>query len=151
MTVAKRVEVVRLQLVRQSSFLYEPRRCSSPEAAYELFAPFVQDQPVEYLVVACLNNKNEVINVSTVSIGTVNQTIAIPREVIKVALLCNALSIIVCHNHVSNDVSPSEQDVIFTEKLKEACELVQLKLLDHLIIGFDGDYQSLKDLGLLGE
>lgn len=100
----KRIEVVSLQLVKENSFLYEPRICLSPEAAYQLFEPFIAKRATEHLIVASLNTKGEAVNVSTVHIGSVNQSLAIPREVVKVALLSNAVSMIIAHNHPGGSV-----------------------------------------------
>lgn len=149
MEVQKRVQLVSLCLVRESSFLFKHRSCVSPETAYQLFSQFIQDKATEHLMIACLNVKNEVVNVSTVSIGSVNQTIANIGEVIKVALLSNAVGIAVAHNHPSGHITPSIKDSAFTEKLKSACELMEIDLIDHLIIGSEGDYYSFREEGEL--
>lgn len=145
----KRIQIVSVQLVHESSFLFKPRRCTSPEILFKLFTPFVQSKATEHLVIACFNVRNEPLNISTVSIGNVSQTIAQPRELIQIALLSNASSIAICHNHPSNDVSPSNADLKFTQELEEACNLMRLNLLDHLIIGLDGEYHSFKEEGNL--
>lgn len=72
----KRVSIISVELVKESSFLYKSRRCSSPEAAYELFAPFVEKKDREHLVVAGLNTKAEPTMIHIAHIGTVNQSIA---------------------------------------------------------------------------
>ena len=149
MPVKKRVNVVSLQLIKESSFLYEPRKCSSPEDSYQLFSQFIEKKATEHLLVACLNTKGEVVNVSTVHVGSVNQSLAVPREIVKTALLSNALSIIICHNHPSGSTMPSENDLRFTENMKKACMLLQINLFDHLIISANGDYLSMKQEGLL--
>lgn len=143
----KRVNIVSVSLVRESSFLYEPRRCSSAVSAYQLFAPFVEDKDREHVVIAGLNTKHEPTIISVVHIGSVNQSIAIPRDILKPLLLSNAVSCIVCHNHPSSDPRPSANDIQFTKKLRSCCELLNIELLDHLIIGFEGNYLSLRAEG----
>jgi len=143
----KRVSIVSVSLVKESSFLYEPRRCSSAISAYQLFAPFVENKDREHVVIAGLNTKHEPTMISVVHIGSVNQSIAVPREILKPLLLSNAVSCIVCHNHPSSDPSPSANDIQFTKKLRSCCELLNIELLDHLIIGFEGRYLSLRAEG----
>lgn len=149
MIVKKRVNVVSLQLIKESSFLYKPRKCSSPEDSYQLFSQFIEKEATEHLLVACLNTKGEVVNISTVHVGSVNQSLAVPREIVETALLSNALSIIICHNHPSGSTMPSENDLRFTESMKNACMLLQINLFDQLIISANGDYLSMKQEGLL--
>ena len=145
----KRVSIVQVELVKESSFLYKSRFCSSPESAYELFAPFVEKKDREHLVVAGLNTKAEPTMIHVAHIGTVNQSIAMPREILKPLLLSNSVACIVCHNHPSGHVEPSETDIAFTRKLNEACELLNITLQDHLIIGSNGDYYSFRSEGHL--
>lgn len=149
MIVKKRVNVVSLQLIKESSFLYKPRKCSSPEDSYQLFSQFIEKEATEHLLVACLNTKGEVVNISTVHVGSVNQSLAVPREIVETALLSNALSIIICHNHPSGSTMPSENDLRFTKSMKNACMLLQINLFDQLIISANGDYLSMKQEGLL--
>lgn len=89
----------------------------------------------ENLVVICLNTKNEVTHLSTVFVGSLNQSIAHPREIFQRALLSNAARIVICHNHPSNNSKPSENDRLFTYRLKQCCEIMGIDLLDHIIVG----------------
>lgn len=132
----KRINIVSVSLVKESSFLYEPRRCSSAINAYQLFAPFVENKDREHVVIAGLNTKHEPTMISVVHIGSVNQSIAVPREILKPLLLSNAVSCIVCHNHPSSDPNSSANDIQFTKKLRFYFELLNIELLDYLIIGF---------------
>ncbi|KRL38356.1 JAB domain-containing protein [Liquorilactobacillus uvarum] len=133
---SKGVSVVSIKLIKEGSFLYEKRKCTTSQAAYGLFSSFIEDKANEQLVVAALNVKEEPVNISTVHIGTILSSMAIPRDVVRTAILSNAPSIIVVHNHPSGDTTPSKADISFTQELYKACELLQIKLLDHLIIGF---------------
>lgn len=96
---AKRVGIVSLKLVKEQSVLYETRVISNPYDAYKLIKNFLIDSDREKFVVACLDTKNQPVNISVVSIGSVNSAIVHPREVFKVAMLSNASKIICFHNH----------------------------------------------------
>lgn len=102
----------------------------------------------EHLVVICLNTKNEVTYISTVFVGSVNQSIAQPRDILQRALLSNAARIAICHNHPSNSPTPSENDKLFTYRLQECCEIMGIDFLDHIIVGRDC-YMSFREESLL--
>ncbi|WP_195513973.1 JAB domain-containing protein [Turicibacter sanguinis] len=146
--VAKRINIVSIKMVKESSFLYQTRTISSPKDAYEMIKEQLEGLDREQFIIACLNTKNEPTNISVVSVGTLNKAIVHPREVFKTAILSNAASIMAFHNHPSGDTTPSDQDIQLTHRLVEAGELLGIKLLDHLIIG-DGSFTSLKEKGYL--
>lgn len=91
-------------------------------------------QQQEHFICISLNGGHEIINIKIVSIGTVNKTIIHPREVFADPLKDRAVAVIVCHNHPSNNVQPSKEDIDVTTKLFEAAEILGIKLLDHIII-----------------
>ena len=146
--VAKRIDIVSIKMIKESSFLYQTRTISSPKDAYEMIKEQLEGLDREQFIIACLNTKNEPTNISVVSVGTLNKAIVHPREVFKTAILSNAASIMAFHNHPSGDTTPSQQDLQLTNRLYEAGELLGIKLLDHLIIG-DGSFTSLKEKGYL--
>ena len=146
--VAKRINIVSIKMVKESSFLYQTRQILSPNDAYEMIKEQLEGLDREQFIIACLNTKNEPINISVVSVGTLNKAIVHPREVFKTAILSNAASIMAFHNHPSGETTPSQQDIQLTNRLYEAGELLGIKLLDHLIIG-DGTFTSLKEKGYL--
>jgi DNA repair protein RadC len=115
----------------------------------ELFLTFLQETDREQFFLLCLNTKNEPTALHTVSIGSLDASIVHPREVFKVAILSNAASVIVAHNHPSGDPTPSKEDIQVTRKLQEAGELLGITLLDHVIVGTEGAYTSLKERGLM--
>lgn len=94
-----------------------------------------------------LDVKNRVIGIHTVSIGNLNSAIVSPREVFKAAILANAASIIVGHNHPSGDVTPSPEDIQVTTTLQQAGKLLGIEVLDHIIVGEEGAHTSLKQMG----
>ena len=146
--VAKRINIVSIKMVKESSFLYQTRQILSPNDAYEMIKEQLEGLDREQFIIACLNTKNEPTNISVVAVGTLNKAIVHPREVFKTAILSNAASIMAFHNHPSGETTPSQQDIQLTNRLYEAGELLGIKLLDHLIIG-DGTFTSLKEKGYL--
>ena len=148
LNVTKRINIVSIKLVKESSFLYQTLTISSPKDAYEMIKDQLQDLDREQFIIACLNTKNEPTNISVVSVGSLNKAIVHPREVFKTAILSNAASVMAFHNHPSGETTPSQQDIQLTNRLYEVGELLGIKLLDHLIIG-DGSFTSLKEKGYL--
>lgn len=121
----------------------------SPEDAVNVGKSFmrIHEEPEEYMYMICMNTKNKIIGVFEISHGSVNSSIVSPREVFQKALLANAVSIIVMHNHPSGDATPSREDVEVTKRLSEAGKIVGVEVLDHIIIG--DQYSSLKEKGYL--
>ena len=146
--VTKRINIVSIKMVKESSFLYQTRQILSPKDAYEMIKEQLEGLDREQFIIACLNTKNEPTNITVVSVGSLNKAIVHPREVFKTAILSNAASIMAFHNHPSGETTPSQQDIQLTNRLYEVGELLGIKLLDHLIIG-DGTFTSLKEKGYL--
>ena len=96
-----------------------------------------------------LNQKNRVIGIHTVSMGSLTASVVHPREVFKVAILANCASILLAHNHPSGDCQPSKEDRAITTRLVEAGRLLGISVLDHVIIGGEGRYFSFADENLL--
>ena len=92
-----------------------------------------------------MNTKNRIIGVFEISHGSVNSSIVSAREVFQKALLANAVSILLMHNHPSGDPSPSREDIEVTKRLVEAGKILNVQVLDHIIIG--DSYVSLKEKG----
>ncbi|SEG13103.1 RadC family protein [Parabacteroides chinchillae] len=117
-------------------------------AAYSLFYPLLCDLPYEELWIALLNRANRVIEKVKISQGGVGETHADIRLILKAAIQSLAASIILCHNHPSGVTQPSAQDDALTQRLKQAVQLVDIRLLDHIIISDDRFY-SYTDEGRL--
>ena len=98
----------------------------------------------EEMILIFFNGKNKVIKELKVSVGTVNQTVASPRELFLEALRCEAVSVLMIHNHPSGDPTPSRQDILTTKRMKEAGEFLGIPLCDHIIIG-DRTYISFRE------
>ncbi len=120
---------------------------SSSELAEELILE-MKDYEQEHFIVLYLNAKNEVLKKKTLFIGTLNQSVAHPREIFKIAVKTSTARMIIAHNHPSGNPSPSKQDIIFTERIVECGMLMGIEVLDHLIIG-DKSYISLKEQGVI--
>lgn len=148
---AKIMTKYRLELVKEESHKYEVEtRISCPKDIYEVLTKVcrIQCNAEEVFILITLNIKNIVTGYFEVHRGTINTSLAHPREVFKRALLNNASDIIVAHNHPSGDPNPSKEDIQTTERLKEAGNLLGINLLDHIIVGED-KYISLKEKGVL--
>ena len=107
---------------------------------------YLNFEPQEVVVALYLDNHCRLIELREIFRGTVNSTVAHPREILQGALWANAVSILIAHNHPSGLSAPSEEDLKFTQKLREGCELLGLQLVDHLILGRE-NYFSFADLG----
>ena len=142
---AKRIDVVSVKLVREKSFLYKERKVGSPKEAYEIAKDMLQDKDREVLLACFLNTKNEPIAVNVVSVGSLNSSIIHPREIFKVALLCNAASFILFHNHPSGSVEPSSEDISATQRIKECGVFMGISLIDHIIVGDEKFYSMLEN------
>lgn len=145
---AKRVDIVSLRMVKESSLLYKDRNVRSPQDGYKLFKQFLGELDREYFVVMCLDVKNQPTAINVCHIGSLNASIVHPREVMKTAIMSNSASIIVAHNHPSGKPEPSLEDIEVTKRLAEAGSIIGIELMDHLIIGED-TFISLKEKGYL--
>jgi len=132
-----RINFYTLKMVKEDSVPYEVPVIKSPAEAYQAAKQLLalHEEPEEHFCIICLNAKNKIVGVHTISIGTVNATIVHPREVFKAAMLNNASAIICLHNHPSGDPEPSREDIETTRRLVEAGEIMGIKVFDHVIIG----------------
>lgn len=138
-----------VQLVRDPNSTGKSRQqITSQWDAIKILTQYLENMDREYFVVLMLDNKNRVIGLHTVSIGTINSTLVTARETFKAALLANAAVVILGHNHPSGDPAPSPEDIAITRRLVEAGKLLDIEVLDHIIVGDEGRSVSLKDRGL---
>lgn len=101
----------------------------------------------EHVVCLYLNTKNDIIKKKTIFVGSLNSSVAHPREIFKEAVRSSAARIILAHNHPSGNPEPSGADIDFTERIYEAGEMMGIELLDHIIIG-QNEYLSMKECGI---
>jgi len=146
----KYLPIYRVMLVKEGQLQsYEQKfRCSADAA--RMLATYLAGVDREHFVVFMLNQKNHVIGLHTVSMGSLTASIVHPREVFKAAILANAATILCGHNHPSGDTQPSLEDRAMTQRLAEAGKLLGINVVDHIIIGAAGRYFSFADEGLLG-
>lgn len=119
----KKINQVSIRLVNERSLLSE-EQLTSPEKVAMVVGDYIRDLDREALCVINFNSKLQPINFNLVSIGAVDTTIATPREILKSAILSNATNTMVLHNHPSNMLEPSKEDVRTTSKLVEICNLI---------------------------
>ncbi|MDD9858427.1 MAG: DNA repair protein RadC [Gammaproteobacteria bacterium] len=120
---------------------------TSPKQAAEFLTHQLRDRPREVFAIVYLDNRHHVLDYEELFYGTLNGAHVHPREVVKNALARNAAAVIVAHNHPSGIAEPSQADTTITIKLRDALSLVEVRLLDHLVIG-DGEFVSMSDRGL---
>lgn len=143
-------EVVTIkQVVKESEAPFSLYKIHSPEDAHELASSYIADEDREVFLVMILNTKNQVVGLHKAHVGSVNASIVHPREVMKVAILNNAASIIVSHQHPSGDPTPSREDIEVTKRLAESGRIIGIPVLDHVIVSYTGKYVSLNEKGYL--
>lgn len=130
-----------------TNYLKTGTRFTSPSQIYDTFS-FLIKETKEMFITLHLDGKNRIICMDIVSIGSLNQAIVAPRELFKTACLSSAAAVLCIHNHPTGDPSPSSEDIAITRRLKEAGDILGIKVLDHIIIG-DGEYLSFVERGLL--
>lgn len=133
---------------REDEVSTNKQKIASAKDVVEILMPQMRDLKTEVFKVVYLNNSNRIIDISDAATGTVNQAVPIVREIIHSALQKFAVSIICVHNHPSANIIPSTQDKRFTKELSDAGKLMEIKVLDHVIIG-DNEFFSFADEGLL--
>ncbi len=121
---------------------------SSPEAVYEYLLHTMSGLDKEVFKAIYLDAKNRIIEIEDLFEGTVDTSVVYLREAVKSALKYNAISIIFAHNHLSGDTKPSEDDKNITQELVNACELMEIRVLDHIIIS-GNDYFSFANQGYI--
>lgn len=128
-------------MVKEKEIDYE--RFRTPSDIYDFLKEKVElhKEPEEVVCLLTLDNKQQLINYSEVSRGGISNATLSPRDVYKRALVSNAKSIVIAHNHLSGIVKPSNEDIFVTDALKKAGELLDVHLVDHIIVG-DKNYYS---------
>jgi DNA repair protein RadC len=111
--------------------------------------PLLEHEVCEVGYVLCLTSKLDLIGYHEVSRGSLDSTLMHPREVFKAAVLLNAAGVVLVHNHPSGNPSPSADDIALTARIQEAGKLMGIELLDHVIIGHEGRWVSLREEGRL--
>jgi antirestriction protein ArdC len=143
-----KLDKVGIRMVKEPP-LYSSEPVNSPEAAVRLMSETLKGYDREVLAVVNLRNDLCPINMNVVSIGTLNQSLAHPREIMKSIILSNAASVMLFHNHPSGNLMPSQEDIALTDRMAKICELLGTPIVDHIIIGNDDRYYSFRENSIL--
>lgn len=137
---------IKLSFIKEKTVPHNESLTSS-ETVYRLFS-HISSEPREIIIALYLDSRKRIIGYDNVTQGTVSEAFVYPLEILKTALIANATSLVLVHNHPSGDVNPSVQDIQLTADVISACKNYGVELVDHVIIGDDG-YYSFKGNGLL--
>ncbi|MFD0966776.1 DNA repair protein RadC [Seminibacterium arietis] len=138
-------EMTRRYLLQE---LEEGYKFTNPDLVRMFLQTELENKEREIFMVLFLDNQHRLIKKEEMLLSTINSAAVYPREIIKAALYCNAAAIILAHNHPSGISEPSMADKMITQKIKQAAELVEIRTLDHFIIG-KGQYFSFSEMGLI--
>ena len=149
------LSILNLKVVKEKEVNYDSnwanKSIDAPEKVADVAINVLElhEQAEESFYIFTLDTKNQINGIFEVSRGSLNASIVHPREVFKRALLQNANSIILLHNHPSGDPTPSKEDINITNRLIESGDLLGIRVLDHIIIGDENNYISLKRENLI--
>ena len=129
---------------RRGAEALEKKKITSSQDLFEYFSGILGDSNYEVFYILLLNRANKVIREIMISEGGLSGTVADPKKIFKIALEYNASGIILCHNHPSGNIQPSDADIKLTKKLRNAGEMLDLPVIDHIIIG-EENYYSFAD------
>lgn len=137
------------QLARETAAQYPALKPSmtSPGLVKDYCVSWLQNTPHEIFGVLFLDTQNRLLAAEAMFVGTVDSCAVHPREILKRALALNAAAIICTHNHPSGHPEPSTADRLITDRLKSALALVDIRVLDHIVVGSEGQTVSLAERG----
>ncbi len=145
-----KIQKYKTMMVKDGKHSSPVNRVVEPKGAAEALRDYLQYEDKENFVILLLDIKNRIRGISTISVGNINSAIVSPRNIFQVALAAgNVASIILGHNHPSGDPTPSGEDIKVTKRLVDCGELLGLKVIDHVIIGEEGNYISFREKGLI--
>ena len=145
---AYRLPRYRVTLVREGSVSNNNNHIRTPEDVVNILSADYDVAVVEMAQMLALDTKNKIIGIFVISTGSLNASIIHPRDIFQRAILSNAASVILAHNHPSGDPTPSSEDIELTNKLVQVGKMMDLPILDHVVIG-DGKFVSLKERGII--
>ena len=151
---SKFISIFRITLVKDRRVAFEQCQLVNSQQSQPLIKKLIESQGQpdrEQFCVILLNAKNEIIGLNIVSTGNLSSAPVHPREVLKPAILSNASAMILCHNHPSNGLEPSPEDIAITARIVQASKIMGIQVHEHLIISMlDDSYYSFADNGLIG-
>ena len=143
---ADKLEQVAIRMVEQPP-LYSNEPMNNPDVAIRVMNEFLSQMDRELFCIVNLQADLTPINMNIVSVGSLNEALINPREIFKSAILSNAHSMMLIHNHPSGNLTPSTSDIQTTARMQELGELMGISLVDHIITGRNGNYYSFRDKG----
>ena len=143
---ADKLEQVAIRMVEQPP-LYSNEPMNNPDVAIRVMNEFLSQMDRELFCIVNLQADLTPINMNIVSVGSLNEALINPREIFKSAILSNAHSMMLIHNHPSGNLTPSTSDIQTTARMQELGKLMGISLVDHIITGRDGNYYSFRDKG----
>jgi len=133
---------------RRGAEVMEKKTIRTSREAYEIIQMHLGDSLYEQFIVLFLNRSHQIIKAQIISEGGITGTVADPKKIFRLAFDCNAVSIVLGHNHPSGSVKPSSHDIDLTKKIKRAGESLEIAVLDHIIVGSEV-YYSFADEGIM--
>jgi DNA repair protein RadC len=144
-----KLDVVRVKLVKEAP-LYSELPLQTPYEAAATIGELLCDMDREVVCVVNLQSDLKPINVTFASVGSLNEALVHPREILKSSILSNAASIMLIHSHPSGNLLPSKVDTMMTDRLNSICAMVGIQLVDHVIVGGDNkEFFSFKEKGMI--
>ena len=143
------IEMAAVRLVKEAPIMSKTP-ISNPEDAVRVLGEYLCQMDREVICIINLRTDGVPINCSICSMGSIDQAVSHPREIMKTAILSNAAGIIMMHNHPSSNLNPSKEDTMITDRMATVCEILGIPLMDHIIVGGDNsNYFSFKEKEIL--
>lgn len=144
-----RLDMAAVRLVKEAP-LMSNKPIRTPADAVEVLGEYLCQMDREVICIINLRTDGLPINCSVCSMGAIDQAIAHPREIMKTAILSNAVNIIMMHNHPSSNLTPSKEDTMLTDRMVTVCEILGIPMVDHIIVGGDNsEYFSFREKKIL--
>ena len=139
-----KLDRVAIRMVKEPP-LYSDVPLSNPEAVIKVMRDVFKEYDREVVALVSLKSNLTPVNLNIVSIGAIDQAVIHPRELLKSAILSNAASVLIAHNHPSGDLSPSGPDISMTDRMQQVFSLMGIDIVDHVIIGENDHYYSFRE------
>ena len=139
-----KLDRVAIRMVKEPP-LYSDVPLSNPEAVIKVMRDVFKEYDREVVALVSLKSNLTPVNLNIVSIGAIDQAVIHPRELLKSAILSNAASVLIAHNHPSGDLSPSGPDISMTDRMQQVFSLMGIDIVDHVIIGDNDHYYSFRE------
>lgn len=145
----RKIGIVHLEMIKESRSLYGMERFTDPRIAAGTVGPLIERASREMFLVISFDTKMTPMALEIVAVGSVNTAHVQMRDIFQHAVLNNAKYLMCFHNHPSGEPDPSTEDKLMTEKIRRSGELMGIELVDHIIIGDEGNYYSFREAGIL--